>query len=524
MKNKLLLLLLSFALVFSVCAFAGEGSDTIGDENMLLQLRYSYSVYDYKSKWEDDLGLYNDFDFSSHAGYLQMDYGINDYVDIYGLLGYKYLDADEDRHPDDYGLGYIHSMVWGAGLKATFVRMDNGLYFGGGIGITHAFDPGKTTLYVDGDDIRYDYNEFNVVADLHAGWKIKKIGLTPYIGAEFRYTRLFLEQIDGSEVVNDETAILFDDHNFGMYVGLDYYLNNRLYFNVEGHFFDYEGVSASVGYLFDSAIPNLSSGGMGTDTVGACHLLAQVRYSYAYNNYDTDYYRFIGDDVDNDFEFESHSVYLQLTYGLTDYVDVYGLLGYRNVCFDIDGNLRFSDNFDALLWGVGLKSTFYRADNGFFVGGGLGLTHAFNPTKRAMTYYDVEDDDYSSYKYQYNEMNLTGDLHAGWHFANIGLTPYFGVEYRYTVLTMEAYRPGYHEIDDDSSARFEQKNRVGVFAGVNWLINDRFFLNVEGHAIDYWGGSCGFGYRFDICGAPEPAPAPAPTPVIEPKLEPMSKY
>ncbi len=515
MKGKVLLFSLAFLLAVALSSFAGEGSDTIGDENMQLQLRYSYSINDYKTKWDGDPDWDNDFDFKSHSGYLQLDYGITDNVDIYGLMGYRYLDADVDGD-SDFVMGRLDAFLWGAGLKGTFYRMDNGLYFGGGLGVSHAFTARDSRLYSDENYQDYRYIELNVTADLHAGWKFEKIGLTPYVGAEYRYTRLLLENMTGSEVDDDDSALLIEDHNFGMFVGLDYYLNKRFYVNVEGHFFDYNGVSASLGYLFDSAIPNLASG-VAADTIGACNLMPQVRYSYIYNIFETDYEEYVGDDEDDDFEFENHSVYFQLTYGLTDYVDVYGLIGYRNINVDIDGGNTISGDIDALLWGVGLKSTFYRADNGFFVGGGLGLTHAFNAEKQRL---DFDDD--STFRVRYNEMNLTADLRVGWHFKQAGLTPYAGVEYRYTLATLEEYNNP-HVIDEDDAARFTQKNNFGVFAGLDYYITDRLFFNIEGHAVDYYGGSAGLGYRFDICGRPEPAPAPAPAPVIEPKLEPMSK-
>jgi len=519
MKSKRFILSVVLFLAFSIPAFAGEGSDTIGDENMLLQLRYSYHNNVYRSPWDNPIGSHEDFSFSSHSVFLQADYGITDNVDIYGLLGYRNLDID--IHGES-GLGSLDSLLWGAGLKATFYRMDNGLYFGGGFGINHAFTPKKSGLHLYNDYEFWKYNELNLTADLHVGWKFEKIGLNPYIGTEYRYTQLMLENIDpdgaGDGTIDDEdTGLFHEKHSFGMYVGLDYYLNNRFYINVEGHFLDYTGVSASFGYLFDSLIPNLNSG-VATDTIGACNLMPQVRYSYIYNIFDTDYEGFVEDGQDNDYTFENHSVYFQLTYGLTDYVDVYGLIGYRNINFDIDGADRITGDIDALLWGAGLKSTFYRADNGFFVGGGLGINYAYNPEKQ---YLNNNDD--ASFRIKYKEMNLTTDLHAGWHFKNIGLTPYAGVEYRYTWATLEEYDSP-HVVDEDNSARFTQKNYVGVFAGLDWFITDRLFFNIEGHAIDYYGGSAGIGYRFDICGKPAPTPEPAPSPVIEPKLEPMSKY
>ncbi len=76
-------------------------------------------------------------------------------------------------------------------------------------------------------------------------------------------------------------------------------------------------------------------------------------------------------------------------------------------------------------------------------------------------------------------------------------------------------------LDADIDLNFDQKDSFGIFAGVDYYVNDRLYFNVEGNMLNRWGVSAGFGYLFDIC--EKPAPAPAPAPVIEPKLEPMSK-
>ena len=501
MIKKSLFLATCLLLVFPVLVSAGEGSDTVGDQNLLLQLRYDYSVNDYDSDWDNPVGKDRDFDFSSHSVYLRADYGLTDNVDIYGLFGYRLLDADVDG---EAGMGSIDAILWGVGLKGTFYRADSGLYFGGGLGLTHAFTPGKVELDVPsgGGNRDFDYNELNITADLHFGWHFKEIGLTPYFGVEYRYTWLMLEGHDassGAGIEDDDTGLFNEEHNFGIFAGIDYFINDRFYMNVEGHAFNYWGGSFSIGYLFDSAIPNLTLSGVGSDTLGAGKLLPQIRYSYIYNEFDTDYEGFAtpgGDDYD--YIFRSHSAYVQLNYGLTDNIDIYALLGYRNIDVTIDGvrytgtDIYITGNIDALLWGMGLKGTFYRAENGFYVGGGIGFTHAFNPNSTEI--YHSND---VTFSVEYNELNLTGDLHAGWHFKEIGLTPYFGVECRYTWATLEELENG-GTIDEDDSARFTQKNNFGVFLGLEYLINDKLYFNVEGHAVDYWGGSAGFGYMFDL--------------------------
>jgi outer membrane protein W len=486
MAKKSFFVALGLLLVFPAFLFAGEGSDTIGDENLLLQLRYSYIDNDYDTKYEELRDDEWDFDdITSNSVYLQLDYGITDHIDIYGLIGYRLLDVDIIvERGDDVIRGDMDTFLWGVGLKSTFYRADSGFYFGGGLGLTHAFTPSKTKMRWDNNEVYdYHYQELSLTCDLHAGWRFP-CGFNPYFGVEYRYSWMYLEMIDDDEINQNYSGRFEEEHNLGVYAGIDYYLNNKLFFNVEGHVLDYWGVSASFGYLFDSAIPNLSFAGTGGDTIGGKRLLLKMRYAYFEDDFETDWEE-IWEEADEDFDFSSHSVYLQLDYGITDYVDIYGLLGYKRVDFDTGEN-DFDGDFDTFLWGVGLKSTFYRAEKGFYVGGGLGVTHAFTPDKQKIYYYG---DDY----FEYSEINLTADVHAGWRFP-CGFSPYLGVEYRYTWLNLERIHDN-GEIDDDSG-RFEQENNLGVFVGLEYLINDRFFLNVEGHMVNRWGGSFGVGYMF----------------------------
>ena len=78
MIKKSLFLTTCLLLVFPVLVFAGEGSDTVGDGNLLLQLRYEYIDNDYDTNYEELVGGDNDFDFFSHSVYLQADYGLTE--------------------------------------------------------------------------------------------------------------------------------------------------------------------------------------------------------------------------------------------------------------------------------------------------------------------------------------------------------------------------------------------------------------------------------------------------------------
>ncbi len=111
---------------------------------------------------------------------------------------------------------------------------------------------------------------------------------------------------------------------------------------------------------------------------------------------------------------------------------------------------------------------------------------------------------------------LIPELHAGWHIGDTGLTPYVG-------WIMSSTR-SVNEVDGLGDIESRIEHPVYMFAGLDYFLNDRLYLNVEGRTNfdDGWGFEGGIGYMFDLCAKPV-APAPAPAPVIEPKLEPMSK-
>jgi hypothetical protein len=274
--------------------------------------------------------------------------------------------------------------------------------------------------------------------------------------------------------------------------------------------------------------------GEGSDTIGACKMLPQLRYTYAENHYDSDSFwikEFLFDGAENDWKVREHDFVVQLNWGVHDNVDLYAFVGGRIAHAEGTGDLGpgtefkyTSDLGGNFIWGVGVKGTFYRSPGGFYFGGGLSFINAFTDDSRYYKFY-VNDAFVTSYKgifsYKSNVMHATADLHAGWNFKNIGLTPYVGVEYRWTKANIEAKANGAPFTYDST---MEEDQPFGVYVGVDYLLKDRIYFNLEGNMINRWGGSMSVGYLFDICAKPEPAPAPiAPAPVIEPKLEPMTK-
>jgi opacity protein-like surface antigen len=573
MKRPLFLTLaLALALMLTASAFAGEGSDTVGDGKLLPQLRYSYT----QTKLVTDLPILSsgEYNLTDHSIYAQLNWGVNPNLDVYGLVGGQIESLDADIADLNLGApigitaningkyGYSGNFLYGLGMKATFFRSDNGFYVGGGLLFTHSFGDNKNLKLsgeVNGTDIspitdtwptRIKTHMVTLTPDIHAGWRFKN-GLTPYAGIEYRWIWALasydIGQVTAGIVGGNIDLFLREKNGFGIFAGLDYAVNDRLYFNVEGKMLDRWGVDASVGYLFDTGAnprpavnsPFMGGGGAGSDTIGDCRLLPQVRYSYMQTNLESDFPILSG----GDYELTQHSIYAQLNWGISPNVDVYALAGAQIESLDadvislslgapivFDANINASYNNKAnFLYGVGVKATFYRSDNGFYMGGGLLFTHSFGGEKTLRLDGDFNGApigpiaDTWPTKISTRMISLTPDIHAGWHFKN-GLSPYVGIEYRWAWADAR-YDIGQITggiIGGDLDLFLHQKDSLGIFAGVDYYATDKLYFNVEGNALDRWGVSAGVGYLFDICEKPA-APAPAPAPVIEPKLEPMSK-
>ncbi len=259
--------------------------------------------------------------------------------------------------------------------------------------------------------------------------------------------------------------------------------------------------------------------GEGSDTVGDGKLLPELRYSYSQTELKTDFPLLSS----GEYNLTQHDVYLQLYWGLNPNVDIYGLVGARFESFDADvidspllGGFNINAAYDTsanFLYGLGVKATFYRADNGFYIGGGLLFTHSFGEDKDLELSGDVLGMDLATLvgdfptKISTRMITLTPDIHAGWHFKNIGLTPYVGLEYRWA-WAEASYDIGQVTggiIDGDFDLNFQQEDSFGIFAGIDYRVNDRLSFNVEGNLLDRWGVSASVGYLFDINGKPRSA-------------------
>jgi len=260
--------------------------------------------------------------------------------------------------------------------------------------------------------------------------------------------------------------------------------------------------------------------GEGSDTVGGGKLLPQLRYGYSVSNWNT-----VSSDALGwrDWDVNAHTYYAQANWGILNNVDLIALIGGRSVSMESEyttGTTALT-YFDAkadcvpmFLWGVGFKATFFRADNGFYVGGGALFTHSRSNDLELKTYFNGALVDELDGTFRLNM--LAPELHLGWHFGDTGLTAYTGVDYVFSRAVAE--------LEDGSEIELYMDHPVYGFVGLDYFINDRLYVNVEGRGnfVDGWGVETGVGYLFDLC-APAPAPEPEPVPVIEPKLEPMSK-
>ena len=264
MLKKTFIITIGLLLAIPVFALAGEGSDTIGECQLLPQLRYSYTDNNFDpsgSIMGFSADLFDVGEYASHSAYIQLDYGITNDLDVYALIGVNFIDSVTGRFTSGLAAPINHSfkpdydpgLLWGVGVRRTICRSKNGFYFGAGIHFTHILANMDYKYYQNNALVDWghgDLNEYNLYGDFHIGWHFKQIGLTPYIGVEYRQVWAELN-LESSPLPNRYSINLENHHPVGPYVGFDYYINNKLYINAEGHMVDRWGVGFGIGYLFD---------------------------------------------------------------------------------------------------------------------------------------------------------------------------------------------------------------------------------------------------------------------------------
>ncbi len=258
--------------------------------------------------------------------------------------------------------------------------------------------------------------------------------------------------------------------------------------------------------------------GEGSDTIGGGKLLPQLRYGYSTANWESpdEWMVPLRSAV-----FDSHDFYLQCDWGIFENVDLIAVVGGQALRYETeDATWEGETGRESMfMWGLGFRTTFFRADNGFYVGGGALFTHSFGDDFVFDQYIGGVYD--ASWDIEMSVYRLTPEIHAGWHIGDTGLTPYLGADYTWTRMVTEWSEIG---VGDFHKITFKTDKPFFFFAGIDYHFNNRLYVNLEGRANfnGDWGIGTGVGYLFDICAKPV-APAPAPAPVIEPKLEPMSK-
>ncbi len=95
MFKRSLFLALSLLLVVSFSAFAGEGSDTVGGGKLLPQLRYGYSVSDWKTHSAPANG-FRDWDVDAQSYYAQLNWGILNNLTSSGVVGGRSVSLESD--------------------------------------------------------------------------------------------------------------------------------------------------------------------------------------------------------------------------------------------------------------------------------------------------------------------------------------------------------------------------------------------------------------------------------------------
>jgi len=287
-----------------------------------------------------------------------------------------------------------------------------------------------------------------------------------------------------------------------------------------------------------TAVSVCAFAGEGSDTIGACRLMPELRYSFNETPMDTEYgYYFDPDLLYNHYTFREHTATLGATWGATDNLALYAFVGavidsslegtadvYINPTAGYMDMRSKIDPDNGLTCGLGIRGTFWRSSGGLYCGGGASVAYSstefdgiFGHGEKTVPGYSVSYTYIIRDKFRLRNLAATADLHAGWTFKDIGLTPYLGVEYRWSKVYVK-------EIGQGRFVKFNARERkpVGVYVGLDYRIKDRVNVNLEGHMINRWGASASIGLLFDLCGKPAPEPEPAPAPVIEPKLEPMS--
>lgn len=223
MKFKIYRLIPALILVFSLMpgsVFAGSVGALglrVGQQRLVISTDVSYIQRDVTADDAED-------EITCHRLIAKVQYGVIDYVDLYGQIGFSDLifkDAEFESTID---------FIYGGGVKITPVVSAAEDIFAS---IDLQF------LYSNPSDhhISAKYYEYHAAAVVAGKWET----FYPYGG--LRYSNVV---IDVEDVREDAKG----DVNVGVFLGSEYFVNPNVFFNLEIKIFDVNAIYLGVGYKF----------------------------------------------------------------------------------------------------------------------------------------------------------------------------------------------------------------------------------------------------------------------------------
>lgn len=213
-------ILISAVLLLAVPAVASAGymgglSDTLGGQMLTVTAAIGYETR------EVEKGSFDD-DFTTRSLTVKTTYGYSDKADIYLNLGFADI---QDISSFDGALGNLY----GVGMKFL-------LFGGANSDAKISIDFGLETYESRDSGLDYEYLEYYAAATVS-----KKSGnFTPYGGIK----------LSDGEVDREGGSDLDTEDSFGIFGGVDYFVNPNVYFLGEVHIFAEESLFLGVGYNF----------------------------------------------------------------------------------------------------------------------------------------------------------------------------------------------------------------------------------------------------------------------------------
>jgi len=217
MIRKILVTALLFLSIPAI-AFAGHLgglSQNMGGQMLTITADIGYKTKDMeRSSYEED--------FSSRSLVVKTTYGYSDKTDIYLNLGFADI---QDLGNFDGSLGTLY----GVGMKYLLIE-------GANSNTQISLDFGIETFDSEDSGQEAEYFEYYVAAVVSN----KSGNFTPYGGIK----------VSDAEIDLEGAGDLDAKDNFGLFGGVDYFVNPNVYFTGEVHVFAEESIFLGVGYNF----------------------------------------------------------------------------------------------------------------------------------------------------------------------------------------------------------------------------------------------------------------------------------